>query len=80
MSLRLTEWTSCGGCAAKWGASPLDGLVKTLDGMSKADAAQVLTPISFGSSNHVGERTMYQFTSSNKQLVSGGTMTITSAG
>jgi selenide,water dikinase len=28
--LRLTEWTSCGGCAAKWGASPLDGLVKTL--------------------------------------------------
>src|SRR5205823_3115458 len=29
-TLRLTEWTSCGGCAAKWGASPLDGLVKTL--------------------------------------------------
>ena len=57
-----------------------DGLVKTLEGMSKADAAQVLAPISFGSSNHVGERTMYQFTSSNKQLVSGGTMTITSAG
>ena len=28
--VRLTEWTSCGGCAAKWGASPLDGLVKTL--------------------------------------------------
>src|SRR5438270_189521 len=33
-ALRLTEWTSCGGCAAKWGASPLDGLVKSL-----ADAA-----------------------------------------
>jgi len=31
-TLRLTEWTSCGGCAAKWGASPLDGLVKTLAG------------------------------------------------
>ena len=29
-TLRLTEWTSCGGCAAKWGASPLDALVKTL--------------------------------------------------
>jgi len=29
-TLRLTEWTSCGGCAAKWGASPLDGLVKQL--------------------------------------------------
>src|SRR5947209_4095740 len=28
--LRLTEWTSCGGCAAKWGASPLSELVKEL--------------------------------------------------
>jgi len=26
-SLRLTEWTSCGGCAAKWGASLLSSLV-----------------------------------------------------
>ena len=25
--LRLTEWTSCGGCAAKWGAAPLKDLV-----------------------------------------------------
>jgi len=25
--LRLTEWTSCGGCAAKWGAALLKGLV-----------------------------------------------------
>lgn len=29
-SLRLTEWTSCGGCAAKWGASPLTALVRDL--------------------------------------------------
>ncbi len=29
-TLKLTEWTSCGGCAAKWGGSPLSGLVKTL--------------------------------------------------
>ena len=21
--LRLTEWTACGGCAAKWGGAPL---------------------------------------------------------
>ncbi|MFN8041364.1 MAG: selenide, water dikinase SelD, partial [Acidimicrobiales bacterium] len=28
--LRLTEWTSCGGCAAKWGASLLGDLVSTL--------------------------------------------------
>ena len=29
-SLRLTEWTSCGGCAAKWGASLLSDLVADL--------------------------------------------------
>jgi selenide,water dikinase len=28
--LRLTEWTSCGGCAAKWGAAPLTQLVREL--------------------------------------------------
>src|SRR3954469_4335717 len=30
--IRLTEWTSCGGCAAKWGGSPLSELVKELAG------------------------------------------------
>jgi selenide,water dikinase len=30
--LRLTEWTSCGGCAAKWGGAPLSGLVRELAG------------------------------------------------
>jgi selenide, water dikinase len=29
--IRLTEWTSCGGCAAKWGGSPLRGLLNRLD-------------------------------------------------
>jgi len=29
-TLRLTEWTSCGGCAAKWGAMPLRELVAGL--------------------------------------------------
>lgn len=28
--MRLTEWTSCGGCAAKWGASLLAGLVRDM--------------------------------------------------
>ena len=28
--IRLTEWTSCGGCAAKWGASLLSDLVSEL--------------------------------------------------
>jgi selenide, water dikinase len=31
-SLRLTEWTSCGGCAAKWGASVLAEMVGDLPG------------------------------------------------
>jgi selenide,water dikinase len=30
--LRLTEWTACGGCAAKWGASLLSELVGQLPG------------------------------------------------
>ncbi|MDA8312327.1 MAG: selenide, water dikinase SelD [Actinomycetota bacterium] len=29
-SFDLTEWTTCGGCAAKWGAGPLDLLLATL--------------------------------------------------
>jgi selenide,water dikinase len=28
--VKLTEWTSCGGCAAKWGAGPLRGLLADL--------------------------------------------------
>jgi selenide,water dikinase len=28
--IRLTEWTTCGGCAAKWGAAPLNSLVRDL--------------------------------------------------
>ncbi|HEX2274882.1 MAG TPA: selenide, water dikinase SelD [Acidimicrobiales bacterium] len=31
-AVNLTEWTSCGGCAAKWGAAPLSGLVRSLVG------------------------------------------------
>lgn len=57
-----------------------DGLLKTLEGMHQVDAAPVLTPVSFSSSNHVGESTMYQFTTSAKQLVSGGTMPIANVG
>jgi selenide, water dikinase len=29
-TIKLTEWTACGGCAAKWGAAPLAGLVRAL--------------------------------------------------
>ena len=37
-ALKLTEWTSCGGCAAKWGGSPLSALVREMDGASSAAA------------------------------------------
>src|ERR1700680_1296814 len=30
--IRLTEWTACGGCAAKWGAAPLNAIVRELAG------------------------------------------------
>ncbi len=30
MTVNLTEWTSCGGCAAKWGGAPLASLVRAL--------------------------------------------------
>lgn len=29
-AIRLTEWTACGGCAAKWGAAPLGAIVREL--------------------------------------------------
>jgi selenide, water dikinase len=29
-SIKLTEWTTCGGCAAKWGGSPLGDLIRTI--------------------------------------------------
>src|SRR3954469_11748251 len=38
--IRLTEWTSCGGCAAKWGGSPLSSLVREL--ASGADPALLI--------------------------------------
>jgi selenide,water dikinase len=34
--LRLTEWTSCGGCAAKWGGGPLAELLRSLPGAGGA--------------------------------------------
>src|SRR5438309_2982756 len=43
-TVRLTEWTTCGGCAAKWGASPLDGLVKGLAGEAVAGLLVGLAP------------------------------------
>ena len=43
-TLRLTEWTSCGGCAAKWGGSPLAALVKEMAPSPAADLLVGLAP------------------------------------
>jgi len=43
-SARLTEWTSCGGCAAKWGAAPLGALVRQLAASGDSDLLVGLAP------------------------------------
>jgi selenide,water dikinase len=43
-ALRLTEWTSCGGCAAKWGASLLTQLVRDVPAGSDPDLLVGLAP------------------------------------
>jgi selenide,water dikinase len=42
--IRLTEWTSCGGCAAKWGASPLAALVRAVASARDDDLLVGLAP------------------------------------
>src|SRR5438067_3284770 len=42
--IRLTEWTTCGGCAAKWGGSPLSELVRDLSGSPDAALLVGLAP------------------------------------
>lgn len=42
--LRLREWTSCGGCAAKWGASLLADLVRHMPAPSSPELVVGLAP------------------------------------
>src|ERR1700686_4234716 len=42
--VRLTEWTTCGGCAAKWGAAPLNALVRELAGTADPSLLVGLAP------------------------------------
>jgi len=42
--IRLTEWTSCGGCAAKWGASLLSSLVADFPASSDPSLLVGLAP------------------------------------
>ena len=42
--LRLTEWTTCGGCAAKWGGAPLRGLLADIAGAGAPELLVGLAP------------------------------------
>ena len=42
--MKLTEWTTCGGCAAKWGGAPLASLVGELAGSADPDLLLGLAP------------------------------------
>ena len=42
--LRLTQWTSCGGCAAKWGGAPLRSLLADIAGAGTPDLLVGLAP------------------------------------
>jgi selenide, water dikinase len=42
--VKLTEWTTCGGCAAKWGGAPLTALIADLAGPSDPDLLLGLAP------------------------------------
>src|SRR5487761_1661751 len=42
--MRLTEWTTCGGCAAKWGGAPLSGLLREFDQSSSDELLVGLAP------------------------------------
>ena len=42
--IRLTEWTTCGGCAAKWGAAPLGALLRQLSAEGDGSLLVGLSP------------------------------------
>lgn len=43
-AVRLTEWTTCGGCAAKWGGAPLRGLLADVAGPGAPELLVGLAP------------------------------------
>lgn len=44
MTVKLTEWTTCGGCAAKWGGAPLSALLGDLTTAGSDDLLVGLAP------------------------------------
>jgi selenide,water dikinase len=44
LTLKLTEWTDCGGCAAKWGGVPLSGFLRGIGADPPEDLILGLAP------------------------------------
>jgi selenide,water dikinase len=56
-ALRLTEWTSCGGCAAKWGAAVLAELVRELPAATDPAVLVGLAPFDDAAIYRIDEQT-----------------------
>lgn len=52
--VKLTEWTACGGCAAKWGGAPLSGLVRDLGSLANDELLVGLAPFDDAAVYRVG--------------------------
>lgn len=57
MSVKLTEWTTCGGCAAKWGGAPLTALIADLAGSTDPDLLLGLAPFDDAAVYRLGPET-----------------------
>ncbi len=55
--MKLTEWTTCGGCAAKWGGAPLTALIAELAGTRDPDLLLGLTPFDDAAVYRLGPET-----------------------
>ena len=68
-ALRLTEWTSCGGCAAKWGASLLAELVSDLPAGTDPALLVGLAPFDDAAIYRIDDETALVSTSGGKKSV-----------
>ncbi len=55
--MKLTEWTTCGGCAAKWGGAPLTALIADLAGAADPDLLLGLAPFDDAAVYRLGPET-----------------------
>jgi selenide,water dikinase len=55
--VKLTEWTSCGGCAAKWGGAPLRQLLSELGSSDDPDLLVGLAPFDDAAVYRIDQKT-----------------------